>query len=50
MNDSHLLGSSHFELMKHDVPCTLYVKVDQIYNLACSDRALLYHHDPVQKN
>jgi UDP-glucuronate decarboxylase len=48
VNVSHLLGSSHFELIRHDVTFPLYVEVDQIYNLACPASPVHYQHDPVQ--
>jgi UDP-glucuronate decarboxylase len=37
-----LLGHPHFELMRHDVTFPLYVKVDQIYNLACPASPIHY--------
>jgi UDP-glucuronate decarboxylase len=47
-NVSHLLGSPHFELMRHDVTFPLYVEVDEIYNLACPASPIHYQWDPVQ--
>ena len=47
-NIAHLLGSSNFELMRHDVTFPLYVEVDRIYNLACPASPVHYQHDPVQ--
>jgi UDP-glucuronate decarboxylase len=47
-NVAHLLGSPHFELLRHDVAFPLYVEVDQIYNLACPASPVHYQHDPVQ--
>ena len=43
-----LLGRPHFELMRHDVTFSLYVEVDQIYNLACPASPIHYQYDPVQ--
>jgi len=43
-----LLDNPHFELMRHDVPFSLYVEVDEIYNLACPASPIHYQHDPVQ--
>jgi hypothetical protein len=34
-NIEHLLDDKHFELIRHDVTFSLYVEVDEIYNLAC---------------
>jgi UDP-glucuronate decarboxylase len=47
-NVAHLLGSPHFELMRHDVTFSLYVEVDEIYNLACPAAPIQYQFDPVQ--
>ncbi|MGH7438509.1 MAG: GDP-mannose 4,6-dehydratase, partial [Polyangiaceae bacterium] len=47
-NIAHLLGTSRFELMRHDVTFPLYVEVDRIYNLACPASPVHYQHDPVQ--
>jgi UDP-glucuronate decarboxylase len=47
-NIAHLMGNSHFELMRHDVTFPLFVEVSQIYNLACPASPVYYQHDPVQ--
>jgi len=47
-NVSHLISSTKFELMRHDVTFPLYVEVDQIYNLACPASPIHYQYDPVQ--
>ncbi len=47
-NISHLIGNSHFELLRHDVTFPLYVEVDEIYNLACPASPIHYQFDPVQ--
>lgn len=47
-NVRHLLESSRFELMRHDVTFPLYVEVDEIYNLACPASPVHYQFDPVQ--
>ncbi len=47
-NIVHLLGSPHFEVMRHDVTFPLYVEVDEIYNLACPAAPIHYQFDPVQ--
>ena len=47
-NIAHLLGSPHFELIRHDVTFPLYVEVDEIYNLACPASPVHYQYDPVQ--
>lgn len=47
-NIAHLLGNTHFEMMRHDVTFPLYVEVDEIYNLACPASPIHYQWDPVQ--
>lgn len=47
-NVEHLMGSTRFELMRHDVTFPLYVEVDEIYNLACPASPVHYQYDPVQ--
>ena len=47
-NIAHLLDHPRFELMRHDVTFSLYVEVDEIYNLACPASPIHYQHDPVQ--
>jgi UDP-glucuronate decarboxylase len=47
-NIAHLLGSLHFELVRHDITFPLYVEVDEIYNLACPASPIHYQRDPVQ--
>src|SRR5437667_3403731 len=46
-NIEHLISQPHFELIRHDVTFSLYVEVDQIYNLACPASPIHYQHDPV---
>ena len=47
-NIMHLLNNPHFELLRHDVTFSLYVEVDEIYNLACPASPIHYQFDPVQ--
>lgn len=47
-NVAALMGSPHFELMRHDVTFPLFVEVDEIYNLACPASPIHYQFDPVQ--
>ena len=47
-NIAHLMPSSRFELIRHDVTFPLYVEVDEIYNLACPAAPIHYQFDPVQ--
>jgi UDP-glucuronate decarboxylase len=47
-NVAHLLQDPQFELLRHDVTFSLYVEVDEIYNLACPASPIHYQFDPVQ--
>ena len=47
-NIASLVGSPHFELIRHDITFPLYVEVDGIYNLACPASPVHYQRDPVQ--
>jgi UDP-glucuronate decarboxylase len=47
-NILHLLGTPHFELLRHDVTFPLFVEVDEVYNLACPASPIHYQRDPVQ--
>lgn len=47
-NIEHLVGTSGFELIRHDVTFPLYIEADEIYNLACPASPIHYQHDPVQ--
>ena len=47
-NVAHLLDHPRFELVRHDVTFSLFVEVDEIYNLACPASPVHYQHDPVQ--
>lgn len=47
-NIIHLMDHRFFELMRHDVTFSLYVEVDEIYNLACPASPIHYQFDPVQ--
>lgn len=43
-----LFQNKHFELLRHDITFSLYVEVDEIYNLACPASPIHYQFDPVQ--
>lgn len=47
-NIEHLIGHPHFEIIRQDVCFSLYVEVDQIYNLACPASPIWYQKDPIQ--
>src|SRR5947209_6569261 len=47
-NVAHFLKHPRFELMRHGITFSLYVEVDEIYNLACPASPIHYQFDPVQ--
>ncbi len=47
-NVRHLLKSTGFELIRHDITWPLYLEVNAIYNLACPASPVHYQHDPIQ--
>jgi len=47
-NIDHLHNHPRFEFLRHDVTFSLYVEVDEIYNLACPASPIHYQRDPVQ--
>lgn len=42
-----LLNNENFEFIKHDVTIPVFVKVDEIYNLACPASPIHYQKDPI---
>jgi UDP-glucuronate decarboxylase len=47
-NIAHLLANPYFEAMRHDITHSLFIEVDEIYNLACPASPIHYQFDPVQ--
>jgi UDP-glucuronate decarboxylase len=47
-NINHLLDTSQFEFLRHDICFPLHVEVDEIYNFACPASPLHYQADPIQ--
>lgn len=47
-NIRHLIGNSHFELVRHDVTKEFYAEADQIYNLACPASPPSYQYNPIK--
>ncbi len=47
-NIAHLFTDPYFEILRHDICFSLYVEVDEIYNLACPASPIHYQLDPVQ--
>ena len=47
-NIRHLLGNSHFEMIRHDVTEPITLEVDRIYNFACPASPVHYQFNPVK--
>lgn len=47
-NVSHLLDNKNFEIIRHDIIQTIFLEVDQIYNLACPASPIHYQWDPIK--
>jgi len=47
-NILHLLQDPNFEVIRHDVTSSIYVEIDELYNLACPASPIHYQRDPVQ--
>ncbi len=47
-NVAHLLGRPNFELIRHDVTQSIFLEVDQIYNLACPAAPGHYQYNPIK--
>jgi len=47
-NIRHLLHSSQFDIVNHDVMVPFYTNVDAIYNLACPASPVHYQKDPIK--
>lgn len=48
VNIAHLLDSTAFELVRHDVTEPVLLEVDQIYNLACPASPIHYQYNPIK--
>ena len=42
------MDNQYFEILRHDITFSLFVEVDEIYNLACPASPVHYQFDPVQ--
>ena len=47
-NITHLLGNPRFELMRHDIINSVYIEVDEIYNMACPASPVHYQYNPIK--
>ena len=47
-NIRHLLGKPNFELLRHDLVQSVFLEVDEIYNLACPASPIHYQYNPVK--
>ena len=43
-----LLDNPYFELVRHDVDFSIFLEVDEIYNLACPASPVHYQYNPVK--
>jgi len=48
INITHLMGKPNFELIRHDVTHSLWLEVDEIYNLACPASPVHYQYNPIK--
>ena len=47
-NVAHLLNEPNFELIRHDITLSLWLEVDQVYNLACPAAPGHYQYNPIK--
>ncbi len=47
-NVSHLLEKPNFELIRHDITMSIWLEVDEIYNLACPAAPGHYQYNPIK--
>ena len=47
-NIAHLLDKPNFELLRHDLVQSIFLEVDEIYNLACPASPIHYQYNPVK--
>ena len=47
-NIFHLLENRHLEVIRHDLVNSIFLEVDQIYNLACPASPIHYQYNPVK--
>jgi len=47
-NIAHLMGHTHFEMIRHDIINPIYLEVDEIYNLACPASPVHYQFNPIK--
>jgi UDP-glucuronate decarboxylase len=47
-NILHLMDNNRFELIRHDIINSIYLEVDQIYNLACPASPVHYQYNPIK--
>ncbi|MCK4871159.1 MAG: SDR family oxidoreductase [Phycisphaerales bacterium] len=47
-NVAHLLDKANFELIRHDITHSLWIEVDEIYNMACPAAPGHYQYNPIK--
>ena len=48
LNITHLMHKPNFELIRHDITHSLWLEVDEIYNLACPASPVHYQYNPIK--
>jgi len=47
-NIVHLIENPYFELIRHDITMSVFLEVDEIYNLACPASPVHYQYNPIK--
>ena len=47
-NIAGMIGNPNFEVIRHDITHSIFLEVDEIYNLACPASPIHYQFDPIQ--
>lgn len=47
-NIVHLIENPYFELIRHDITMSIFLEVDEIYNLACPASPVHYQYNPIK--
>jgi len=47
-NVAHLLAQPNFELIRHDITLSIYLEVDEVYNMACPAAPGHYQYNPIK--
>ena len=47
-NIQHLTANPNFEVIRHDITESIWLEVDQIYNMACPASPVFYQYNPIK--